>query len=269
MKRDEIGPSTMFARADAYEQFMARWSRLLAPSFVAFAGVRDGDALLDVGSGTGALSFALSDAAPSAQITGIDPSEDYVLHTARQTTDPRLRFQVGDAMHLEFPDAAFDKTLSALVLNFVAEPARALREMIRVTKPGGIVAAAVWDYAEGMEMLRVFWDEAVALDPAAAPRDERHMPLCARGELAALWQKEGLVEVSDGEIQAPLRFASFDDYWRPFLVGQGPAGAYVAGMSAEARAALEGRLRARLLGSAPDGPIEMRARVWAVKGVVP
>ena len=258
----------MFATADAYERFMARWSRLLAPQLVAFAGIQPGDAVLDVGSGTGALSFAVLDALGAGRITGVDPSPDYVRHAAGLTADPRIVFQVGDATRLELPDASFDKTLSALVLNFVSEPRRAVREMIRVTRPGGVVAAAVWDYAEGMEMLRVFWDEAVALDPAVGSRDERHMRLCARGELAAMWQQEGLREVRDTELGVRLTFTSFADYWEPFLLGQGPAGAYAASLSADARAALEGRLRERLLRGAADRPLEMQARAWAVKGVV-
>jgi SAM-dependent methyltransferase len=261
--------SEMFAKADAYERFMGRWSRGLARFFVAFCDVQDGDAVLDVGSGTGALSFALRESTNASRITGVDPSADYVRHAAGATTDPRLRFEVGDAARLAFSDASFDKTLSALVLNFVPEPGRAVREMSRVTKPRGVVAAAVWDYGDGMEMLRAFWDEAVALDPAASTRDEARMPLCRKGDLAAWLAREGLEDVRDAELTTTLSFASFDDYWEPFLLGQGPAGAYAAGLPHEARDALRERLRARWLRGGPDRPIDMRARAWAAKGSVP
>src|SRR5262245_31158609 len=152
----------MFADADGYDRFMARWSRLLARSFVAFCDVRDGDAILDVGCGTGALSFALCELTNAGRVTGIDPSQAYVSRARTNAEDPRLRFEAGDATRLKFPDASFDKTLSALVLNFIADPQTAVREMIRVTRPAGVVAATVWDYAGGMQMLRVFWDEVIA-----------------------------------------------------------------------------------------------------------
>lgn len=259
----------VFAEADAYERFMGRWSRQLAPLLVAFATVHERDSVLDVGSGTGALAFAIAETIPSARVTGVDPSSAYVRYAQARASDDGVRFLVGDAQALELPDAMFDKTLSLLVMNFIPDPAKALRQMIRVTRPGGIVAAAVWDYGEGMEMLRVFWDEAVALDPSIDARDERHMPLCRRGELAALWTAHGLQRVEEQSIAIELSFASFDDYWSPFLGGQGPAGAYAASLSDTARAALESRIRTRLLGDSRDGPFTLQGRAWAVRGVVP
>lgn len=259
----------IFAESDAYELFMGRWSRQLAPQLVTFAGVGEGDAILDVGSGTGALAFALTQAIPSVRVTGVDPSLAYVRYAQARTPGDRVRFSVGDAQALQFPDASVDKTLSLLVMNFIPDPEKALREMMRVTRPGGIVAAAVWDYGDGMEMLRAFWEEAVALDATIAGRDERHMPLCRQGELPALWRAKGLARVEERPITIDLPFASFDDYWRPFLGGQGPAGAYAASLSEPRRAALESRLRRRLLGTGRDGPFTLRARAWAVKGVVP
>ena len=258
----------MFAASDAYERFMGRWSRRLAPRFAEFASVRDADSVLDVGSGTGALAGAIANAFPTAHVTGIDPSSAYVGAARERGSSNRVRFAAGNAQALEFPSERFDKTLSMLVMNFIPDPAAALREMIRVTRPDGIVAAAVWDYGDGMEMLRVFWDEAVALDPAIDARDERHMPLCRPGQLALLWRANGLDRVEEQGIVIELPFSSFDDYWTPFLGGQGPAGVYVASLSDAARAALAARLRERLMGSRPDGPFTLHARAWAVKGVV-
>ena len=259
----------MFSKADAYERFMGRWSRRLAPTMVTFSGVRDGDVVLDIGSGTGALSFAVRDATNTARVTGLDPSQEFVTDAAQRNTDARVRFEVGDTQELQFADATFDKTLSLLVMNFIPNQARALQEMVRVTRPGGVVAAAVWDYSEGMQMLRVFWDEATAFDPAIEPRDEAHMPLCRSGELATLWRQQGLANVQEMPLTVALHFASFDDYWAPFLLGQGPAGAYVTTLSKERKVALEQRLRKRLLGDDADHAIELGARAWAVKGTVP
>jgi SAM-dependent methyltransferase len=259
----------MFSEGDAYERFMGRWSRLLAPGLIELAGVRDGDAVLDVGSGTGALAFAILDATSTTRVTGIDPSAAYVSHAKAKSQDPRTRFEIGDGQALVFSDAQFDKTLSLLVMNFIPDRERALKEMVRVTKSGGVVSAAVWDYSEGMEMLRVFWDEAIALDPASAPRDEAHMPLCKRGELAAFWQRAGLKDVAEEPLTVTLHFATFEDYWEPFLLGQGPAGAYTTHLPKQRQTELARRLRQRLLGGGPDRAIEMRARAWAVKGVVP
>jgi SAM-dependent methyltransferase len=259
----------IFAESDAYERFMGRWSRRLAPLFVKFASVVEEDSVLDVGSGTGALAFALAEAIPSVRVTGIDPSGAYVRYARARTPGDRVRFSVGDAQALEIPDASVEKTLSLLVMNFIPDSGKALREMIRITRPGGVVAAAVWDYGDGMEMLRVFWDEAVGLDATIAARDERNMPLCRQGELAALWRANGLQRVEELPLTIELSFASFDDYWRPFLGGQGPAGAYAASLSEPRRAALEARLRSRLLATRQDGPFTLRGRAWAVKGVVP
>ena len=258
----------MFSGGDAYERFMGRWSREAAPILVKFAGVRDGDAVLDVGSGTGALTAAIAAAAPSSRIVGIDPAASYVAYARTRHPVERIRFEVGDAQLLRFADGSFDRTLSLLVLNFIPDRSKALGEMIRVTRAGGIVASAVWDYGQGMEMLRVFWDEAVALSPGADARDERHMPLCRKGELAELWRAHGLRDVSEAALTIRMRFSSFDDYWAPFLEQQGPAGDYVAALEAREREQLRLRLRRRLLGEGPDRPIELDARAWAVRGRV-
>lgn len=258
----------MFAASDAYERFMGRWSRKLAPAFVAFASVGGARSVLDVGCGTGALALTIAQTTPSARVTGVDPSRVYVDAAQTQAAGDRVRFVVGNAQALELASAYFDSTLSMLAMNFFPDPDAALREMTRVTRPDGVVAAAVWDYGEGMEMLRVFWDEAVALDPEVAARDERHMKLSRQGELGALWRANALDRVEEQPLVIELAFASFDDYWSPFLGGQGPAGAYVTSLAESPRAMLGARLRTRLLGSRADGPFTLHARAWAVKGVV-
>jgi SAM-dependent methyltransferase len=258
----------MFAEGDVYERFMGRWSRLLAPLLLRFASVGEANSLLDVGSGTGALASAAA-AIPSVRVTSVDPSRAFVEHARQRTSCDNVRFEVGDAQALSFSDATFDRTLALLVMNFVPDPAAAVREMIRVTRPGGIVAAAVWDYGDGMEMLRVFWDEAVELAPEVAARDERHMPLSRAGELGVLWRAEGLRDVSEKPLTVALEFASFDDYWQPFLGGQGPPGGYTALLSDAARQALQSRLRGRLSRGGQDSAFTLRARAWAVSGVVP
>lgn len=263
-----MGQQSIFGSGDAYEQFMGRWSRRLAPLLLRFANVQNGDDVLDVGSGTGELTLALAEALPSSRVTGVERSETFVQFARSRSSNERLAFIVADAQSLELPDDSFDRALSLLVLNFIPNPAQAVGEMIRVTRGGGVVAAAVWDYGEGMEMLRAFWDEAVALDPDISTRDEGRMPLCRRGELAALWESQNLEAVEETPLSIDLNFTSFLDYWSPFLGGQGPAGGYVAGLTADARAALESRLRARVLGDRIDQPFTLRARAWAVKGVV-
>lgn len=258
----------MFAESDAYERFMGRWSRQLAPLLVTFASIADRDNVLDIGAGTGALTFTIARAFPSARVTGVDPSEAYVRYAQSQARDDRIRFVVGDAQALKLPDASFDKTVSLLVLNFIPDATKAVKEMMRVTRPGGVVAAAVWDYGNGMEMLRVFWDEAVALDSSIDSRDERHMPFCRSGELRRLWLASGLRDVDEQPLTIEMKFASFDDFWSPFLGGQGPAGAYTRSLPAPRRAELEKRVRRRVLGSRPDGPFTLRGRAWAVRGIV-
>jgi SAM-dependent methyltransferase len=180
-----------------------------------------------------------------------------------------VHFEVGDAQALRFEAGAFDSTLAQLVMNFIPDHEKAAREMRRVTRPGGVVSACVWGYDDGMEMLQYFWDEVVALDPAVASKDERTMKLSRRGQLADLWRSAGLVRVEEAPLEIELPFTSFDDYWRPFLAGVGPAGAYVASLSEAERQKVAARLRSRLLGDRPDGPITLKARAWCARGEVP
>lgn len=264
------GQSKMFADAEAYQRFMGRWSTLLAPLLVDFSNIRDGGRILDVGSGTGALAFAVARLRSHCQVLGIDPSQQYVAYAGSKNPAPdRVRFETGDAQQLQFPNAAFDASVSLLVFNFIPDAKKALREVTRVTKPGGTVSAAVWDYGEGMRMLRVFWDAAGAIDPSGKQLDEAHMPLCRSGELAALWKDGGLEQVSERPIEITTRFQSFDDYWSPFLLGQGPAGAFVQKLRSDARQAMRADTMRRLKLPSGDAPFSLPARAWAVRGTVP
>ena len=259
----------MFSMSAEYERFMGRWSRLLAPKYIAFAGVKNGDRVLDVGTGTGSLASALETTMTSSEIVGIDPSEGFINYAKKNAKSGRARFEVGDAQALRFPDASFDQTMALLVMNFVPDHNKAIGEMRRVTRPQGVVSACVWDYNAGMQMLRFFWDEAVALDPAIEPKDERHMKLSREGQLGELWKKAGLVNVQEKPLAIDQTYASFDDYWGPFLRGAGPGGAYVVSLSEERRRQLEARMRKRLLGNREDGAFVLEARAWCVRGEVP
>ena len=262
------GPVEVWAAGDAYEPYIGRWSRLVAADFLAWLAPAAGGRWLDVGCGTGALGAAALAAADPAALVGVDPSAGFLAHARTRLDDRRARFVVADARRLPLADASFDAVVSGLVLNFVPDPAAAATEMARVARPGGRVAAYVWDYAEGMELIRRFWDAAADLDPAAAALDEgRRFPLCRPEPLAALFGDAGLDRVTVRPVQVPTVFAGFDDYWTPFLGGTGTAPAYVSSLSDDHRAALRGLLRARLP-TADDGSIHLTARAWAVRGTV-
>ncbi|MBA2518624.1 MAG: methyltransferase domain-containing protein [Chloroflexia bacterium] len=257
----------VWASGDAYEPYVGRWSRPVAEAFLAWLGVPPGRRWLDVGCGTGALTQVILREAQPQSLTGIDPSAGYATYARDHTPDPRVTFLVGDAEALPDPDGVYDVAVSGLVLNFVPHPARMLAEQVRVTRPGGTVAAYVWDYAGQMQLMRHFWDAAVALDPAARELDEgRRFPLCRPGPLSALYEGAGLGRVETRAIDVPTRFRDFDDYWEPFLGGQGPAPGYAMALDEERRAALREHLRARLP-IAADRAIHLRARAWAVRGI--
>jgi len=259
----------LFGDAEAYERFMGRWSSMLAPLLVDFAEVRDAGRILDVGSGTGALAFSIAKLKPHCRVLGIDPSSEYVGYANNKNPFPdRARFQVGDAQRLLFEDSTFENSLSLLVFNFIPDRKKALHELMRVTKPGGCVSAAVWDYGAGMRMLRVFWDAAATFDPTAERLDELHMPLCRAGELGSFWKKGGLQQVTECPLDITMRFASFADYWDPFLLGQGPAGFLVRDLSRTGQQRLREELKRRLALGSEEEPFALSARAWAVRGVV-
>jgi SAM-dependent methyltransferase len=256
-----------WAVGDAYEAYVGRWSRPVADAFLRWLDVPAGREWLDVGCGTGALTATALAVAEPDQVVGVDPSEAFLATARARTTDPRATFRVGDARSLPLPDNSFDVVVSGLAVNFVPDPQRAAAEFARVVRPGGVAAAYVWDYAEGMAMIRHFWDAAVELDPAAAELDEgRRFPLCRPEPLGRLWTDAGLTEVAVRAIEVPTVFVDVDDYWRPFLGGQGPAPGYAMSLVEEHRQALLDLLRTRLP-SGPDGTVPLTAKAWAVRGV--
>jgi len=265
-------PSTFNANdAASYERIMGRWSRRLAPLFIEHAGAATGERLLEVGCGTGSLTFTLADTVKFSELNAIDYAQVYVDAARARNGDPRIRIEQGDAAKLAFPEARFDRALSLLVLHFVADPGGAVAEMRRVTRPGGVVAASVWDSPGGMTAMRMFWDTAAMLDPAAAELRGRAMskPVSAPGGLAQLFRAAGLAQVEQRSLLVRMDHTDFADYWHPLLAGEGPIGAYVAKLGGEERARLERHLRDAYLAGAPDGPRSYAAVAWSCRGIVP
>jgi SAM-dependent methyltransferase len=262
---DQSVHKDVWASGTAYEPYVGRWSRRVAREFLAWLAVPPGSRWLDVGCGTGALTQTILAEANPAAVLGVDASAGFAGYAKETTPDPRAAFAVEDAQALTAADGTFDAAVSGLMLNFVSQPERAVAEMARVVRPGGTVAVYVWDYAGQMQFMRYFWDAALALDPAGAPDEGTRFPICRPEPLAALWQGTGLQEVTVRAIDIPTVFRDFDDYWTPFLGGQGAAPAYAMRLPDDQRAALRERLRATLPAAA-DGSISLIARTWAVQG---
>ena len=259
--------SDTWERGSPYEQYVGRWSRQVAPRFLAWLNIPAGRSWLDVGCGTGALCAAIVDRCSPSAVAGVEPSDGF-LATARQHLANRAMLYQGSATAIPLNDASVEVVVSGLVLNFVPDRRAALLEMARVTVKGGTIAAYVWDYAGKMDLMRLFWDAAAKLDPGAAKLDEGvRFPLCRPEKLAELFAGAGLEAVEVGSIDISTPFTDFDDYWQPFLGGQGPAPAYAMSLDMAARM----RLRDCIMGQMPiaaDGSISLTARAWAVRASV-
>jgi SAM-dependent methyltransferase len=260
------GAETFHRPAEAYDRHIGRYGPGLARLLLAAADVRGGETALDVGCGPGALTGELVALLGAENVAAVDPSPPFV-EACRQRL-PGVRVEAATAEALPFADAAFDNALAQLAVNFLADAPAGVREMRRVARPGGTVAAAVWDYAGEMTLLRRFWDAAVALDPSAAALDEgRSMRFCAPDELETLWASAGLSEVGVSPAVVSAGYEGFDDLWEPLELGVGPSGAYVAALPSERRSALKAELRKRLDTGAE--PFSLSARAWLVTGRVP
>lgn len=256
-----------WAAGDSYDAYMGRWSRQIAPSFLEWLGAGNGLDWLEVGCGTGALSAAILARCNPKSLVSLDGSEGFVARARTNVPDPRVEFRVGDALALAAEAGSKDVVVSALVLNFLPDRAKALAEMRRVARQGATIGFYVWDYpGGGVEFMRAFWVAATALDPAARDlTEDKRFPFCTREELTELAVRAGLRAVVSTPIEMPSVFRDFDDFWRPFTLGTGPAPGYCASLAPDARE----RLRQKLhddLPRAADGSIPLKLRAWAVKG---
>jgi SAM-dependent methyltransferase len=257
-----------WAAGSSYERFMGRWSRQLAREFVSWLRIPGGVHWLDIGCGTGALPDAVCSNADPASVVGCDLAAPLVEFARAHSRDSRQSFVVAGAGSLPSRPGGYGSVTSLLALNFLPDAEAAVHEMRSVAAPRATVSACVWDYSDGMLFLRHFWDAAMSLDPAASALDEgKRFPLCRRDALAELFRRSGLADVRCEPIEIPTAFKSFDDYWRPFLGGTGPAPSYVASLGVDPRTTLERKLE-QTLRHGPDGTITLTARAWAVRGTV-
>ena len=244
--------------AEAYDRFMGRYSRLLSPQMAGLADVRPGQRVVDVGCGPGALTEVLVERVGPASVVAVDPSASFV--SAARLRFPDVDVREASAEHLPFADGAFDAAVAQLVVHFMADPVAGLAEMRRVTRPGGVVAACVWDHAGGKGPLSAFWSAALELDPGVA--DESRLAGAREGHLAELFDAAGLSDIESSVLSADLDHVTFEAWWAPFTGGVGPAGSYVAGLAPDRQAALRERCRAAL----GPGPFTIVARAWAARG---
>lgn len=256
---------------DGYEQLMGRWSRRLAGPFLDFVGTVDGERVLDLGCGTGALASALLQRCRVAHVRGVDLAPAYIDHARRHQPDPRVAFETGDACALTYPDHGFDRVLALLLLHFVPSPERAIAEMCRVARPGAVVGAAVWDVRGGFVANRLFYDTAAVLDPEADVRRARNYtrPMTRPGELESAWHAAGFSDVVATSLCIRMEFGSFDDYWAPYIGQDGPGAEYVATLADADRSRLREAVRLAYVDGGPDGPRSFAATAWAVKGIAP
>jgi ubiquinone/menaquinone biosynthesis C-methylase UbiE len=257
--------------AGGYEQLMGRWSQKLAPLFIDFAGIADGEKILDVGCGTGSLTFAFAQAADLGEIAAIDYSSVFVAEVIRRNTDPRIKVRQADACALPFERGTFDRALALLVLHFIPEAAKAVAEMRRVVRSGGVVAAAVWDHLGGMPGMRMMVDTVAALSEGGRQLRGRYcfQPMMQPGEMQRTFVEQGLVDVTETQLMIRMDYVSFDDYWAPIAAGEGPLGKYVATLDSSQRARTDAAVRDAYEAGRPDGPRSFANVAWACRGLVP
>jgi SAM-dependent methyltransferase len=255
------GARTFQVSGESYDRFMGRYSAPLAVAFCDALGIADGRDVLDVGCGPGALTAELVRRLGPAHVTAIDPSESFV--EACRARHPRVDVRLGRAEELPYVEGRFDAALAQLVFHFVSDPEEAAAQMRRVVRPGGLVAASVWDFGDGMTMLRVFWDAAKAVNPSA-PAEAETRRFGREGEIAELFRAAGLAEVTDGALDVSAGYDGFDGFWEAFLTATGPAGAFVASLDDERRGRLRDEMRERL--GSPDGTFTLTARAWYATG---
>ncbi|SEE71901.1 Methyltransferase domain-containing protein [Rhizobiales bacterium GAS188] len=257
--------------AAGYEQLMGRWSKELAPLLIDFAGLADDEKILDVGCGNGSLTFALARTADLGEIAAIDYSPVFVEEAIRRNSDPRIKIRQADACNLPFEDGAFDRALALLVLHFVPEAGKAVAEMSRVVRQGGVIAAAVWDHLGGMPSMRMMVDTVVALSEGGRQLRDRYcfQPMMQPGEMKRTFVEQGLVEVTETQLMIRMDYQSFDDYWAPIAAGEGPLGKYVTTLDAAARARIDAAVRDAYEAGRSDGPRSFASVAWACRGIVP
>lgn len=261
---NDIEASGNWRDGDSYERYVGRWSGRVAAEFVPWLEIAPRSRWLDVGCGTGALSSVVLDGSDPAAVFGVEPSVGF-LKSAEQRLSDRATLVEGAAESIPFPNESFDAVVSGLVLNFVGDQRAALAEMARVATSGATIAAYVWDYRDGMQFMKYFWQAAADLDGAADADETARFPICNPDALLELFTTSGLVETTVRAIDIPTRFVNFDDYWHPFLAGTGVAPRYVATLDESSILKLRERLR-RTLRTDADGAIPLTARAWAVRG---
>lgn len=255
----------------AYEMWLGRWARRLADLFLDFARFPDSGDLLDVGCGTGALTFAMAARWPGRRVVGVDLAAPFIAHARTRSSGAQPIFEIGDACALPYKDGQFVGAATQLVLIFIPRPEVALREIRRVVRPGGTVAAALWDFRGGLVFQRMLWDTAAAIDPEArATRDRLFTaPLVLPDGLPTLFREAGLTDIQRQSLTIRMDFENFEDYWQPFLGGQGPVGAYFTKLAPGLKTRIRDAVRDAYCSGAADGPRSLTATAWAVRGTVP
>jgi SAM-dependent methyltransferase len=269
MTNEKETSTFVFSAGDKYDRMTGAWSRLLAPEFVDFMTIQEGDSVLDVGCGTGVLSLAIAEKTGASKIVGIDLSQGFIDYARGKSKDPRLAFEQGDAQKLPHANDSFDRSMAMLVIQFVPDKLKAIAEMKRVTKPGGAIGTALWDAAAGMSPNQSLWDAATALDlPANIPSARQSASSSAAG-LTKLLADAGLENVAVTDILIERRFSSLDEYWIPLATGEGVPGRFLGSLSPEYKSAVKEQIRKNLLGDRADGSFSIEARAQVARGIVP